>query len=72
MATYLIAETAVGAAITAWRPCMARSLQGAKRAAQDGRVFQRTEAHVGMLLSDGSIMRIATRRPSGEIRPGWH
>jgi hypothetical protein len=71
MIKYHTAETAVGAHITTWMPSKARSFEGAKRAAQACRMFQGTEAHVGQLLTDGTIQRIATRRPSSHACPGW-
>lgn len=71
MTKYAIAETAVGAVITSWSDCRATTEAAAKRIAQISRTFQGTEAHVGLRLSDGSVSRLATRRPAGVARPGW-
>ena len=71
MTSYYIAETAVGAHITNWKPTKARSLAGAKKAAQAGRTFRGTEAHVGQQTQQNGIVRIATRRPATTAHPGW-
>lgn len=39
MIKYYVAETTPGAAVTLWKETRAKSLQGAKRAAQAARVF---------------------------------
>lgn len=71
MTTYRIAETTIGAHVTTWTATKARTLAGAKRAAQAARTFQGTLAHVGQLQADGSVKRIATRTPKGQIGEGW-
>lgn len=73
--TYYIAETNAGEPVNnpnLWKPCKAKSLDGAKRAAQSGRLFQHTTAWVGVKDEGGRIDAIARRDPGSSIQPGWH
>lgn len=71
---YFIAETNGGDSVNdpgLWKPCKAKSLDGAKRAAQSGRLFQHTTAWVGIDV-DGRVESVARRDPGSSIQPGWH
>lgn len=64
MTTYAIAETNHHGNIVAdnWKATKATTLAAAKRVAQAARLFQGTDAHVGIVRDDGSVALEATRR----------
>lgn len=70
---YYIAETQSNEHITPnhWVACKAKTLSGAKCAAQAARAFKGTVMHIGVKNGEGDITRVATRYNTENNVPDW-